>query len=299
MGERRDEQAVPELARLTGSGDTAVASAAIRALGRIGGNEAARALARARVAREFRDLKADALLSCADALLRAGETEKAAAIYGDMTGRSNPPMVRVAAYRGLLLAAEDGAVPVVLELLTSRNRVLRQAAMKFVSELPGTAMTEALAAELPSLDGETQLQLLAALEVRGDKAAAPALAKIAQSPDSAISVPAVRALGVLGGPAEVELLARLAAAGGERGTAARESLDRLSGDDVKAALMVVADSEDPGVRRVVLKALGDRAGQEDYPDIVAMLVTTKNALDRRYLQRALMAAAARVEDPDA
>ncbi len=298
VGERGDREAIPALAKLTGSDDVALAAAALRALGRIGGTEAARALAESRVARELRDLKADSLLSCAEALLRAGKAEESATIYGGMTGPSVSPMARIAAYRGLVMAEREKAVPRILQLLKAPNRSLRQAAAKFISELPGRETTEALAAQLSSLDAETQQQLLSALKARGDKAAAPAVAELAQHSDPTIALPAVEALGVLGGPPEVPLLASLAAAGRARGTVARESLDRLSGSDITRALMDVADSDDPAVRRVVFKALGHRAGQAEYPDLVAMLVTKQDSADRRYLQQALIAAAGRVEDSD-
>ena len=49
-----------------------------------------------------------------------------------MTGRSVSPMTRVAAYRGMVMAEKEKAVPTIMELLKSRNRTLKEAALKFI-----------------------------------------------------------------------------------------------------------------------------------------------------------------------
>jgi len=74
LGARGDRKAVAALAGLVDGDDADLALAAIRALGRIAGPAAAKALAAARVADAMKAELADAQLLCADRMLADGET---------------------------------------------------------------------------------------------------------------------------------------------------------------------------------------------------------------------------------
>lgn len=87
LGARRDEPAVPQIIKLAGSKNDAVAAAAVAALGDIG-NAAALAhletqcdaLAKAPPSK-LRGMVADALLRCADQLVAQGQKKRAGAAY--------------------------------------------------------------------------------------------------------------------------------------------------------------------------------------------------------------------------
>ena len=64
IGARRDQKAVPQLARLVADKDVGVAQAAILALGHIGGSEATKVLTDAKVPETLEAARADALLMC-------------------------------------------------------------------------------------------------------------------------------------------------------------------------------------------------------------------------------------------
>jgi HEAT repeat protein len=330
IGARRDRKAVDKLAGLVTSRNTDLARAAISALGRIGGVRAARTLARARVSDELEVVKADAYLMCADSLLADGETRDAVAIYRKMVGETNPTVVRVAALRGIVQAEKAKAVQTVVAMLKDEDAVVRHAAGKLAGEVPGTAATRTVAAQLPRLEPGTQTVVLSALADRGDDSALPAVVRAARSADEGVRIAAIRAIAVLGNASSVGLLAEAAAGGGDAGTAAMDALRRLRGADVASALIeVVEDAGDPAVRAKTIEALNARrettalpvllraakdhesnvrnaayralgalGGAAQLPDIVTLLLGSESSSERRNLERALTSVVGRVDDAD-
>ena len=299
LGERGCGKAVSALKELAGANDTVLAAAALRALGRIGGSEAAQALAGARVERELRAVKADALLLCADSLLVAGKGEEAESMYKGLTGRSNPSPIRVAAYRGLLTAQGSKAVPTVVGLLADREPQLRQVARAMVTDLPGAEATAAFAAALGEAASETQGVLLDALTSRGDTAAGPAVVALAARTDETVRAAAIRALATIGDATAVPFLAATVAAGGDAGKFAADSLNRMRAAGVDTALMTAAKGSDARIRTVAYAALGARAGQQALPELVALVVTNPHPTDTTALGAMLDAVTRRIREPDA
>ncbi|HNR99327.1 MAG TPA: DUF1080 domain-containing protein [Planctomycetota bacterium] len=237
LGERGDAKAVAQIAALADSKDEMLAQAAIRALGRIGTAEAAAALADAPVAREHRALAGDSALLCADGMLARGDAAGAAAIYRAYTERRHDPMVRLAAFRGLVLAEKEKAVPLVLDLLDDRDAKIREAAYLFMGQMPGVETTKAFAAKLPALPPASRAALIAVLAGRGDQAALPAVLAALDDADQDVRVAAITALATLGDASAVPPLLAAAARGGATGEAAARTLARLPGDDVSRALV--------------------------------------------------------------
>ena len=106
IGVRRDAGAVQPLAGLLGDSDANVAGAAARSLGRIGGMEVAKLLAKtlAEARAATRPAVADACLSCAEALLTQGQAAEALALYESVAKADLPKHFRVAAALGALRA---------------------------------------------------------------------------------------------------------------------------------------------------------------------------------------------------
>ncbi|NQT02102.1 MAG: DUF1080 domain-containing protein [Planctomycetes bacterium] len=331
IGQRGDRKAVPELAKLITGGNPDIARAAIEALGRIGGAQAARTLADIRVPASLKAAYDNAYLMCADKMLAEGQRGEAVAIYRRMIAPANSTWIRIAAYKGLVRAEKDKAVPHVLALLKDRDLDLQRAAGKFITEMPGTAITEALAEQLQQLSGDAQVVLLSALEARDDKAAAPYVAKAVASRNGPVRLTAVKALAVLGGSSNVELLAGVSTADGETGKAAMESLSRISAPGVAdvligiaqssaqnqvrinviqtlinrrqteaiPALFTVAKDNNRNIRQTVYKALGELSGQKELPDIVSILLAAESNTDRAGIERAMVTTVTRLEEPDA
>ena len=104
LGVRRDADSVPALAALLDNDYAAPAAAC--ALGDIGTPAAAKALAEAKPMRsEAARAEVDASLACAESLLAAGKKTDAMALYKTLIGEGQPPHVRLAATRGMLMCA--------------------------------------------------------------------------------------------------------------------------------------------------------------------------------------------------
>lgn len=106
MGARGGVAGVAALAPLLHDADVAVARAAALSLGMLGGSDAAAVLQSA--IRSTNGAKApliDALLGCAESLLRANQTDAATAIYQSLAGDQQSRLIRLAATRGLLACA--------------------------------------------------------------------------------------------------------------------------------------------------------------------------------------------------
>jgi HEAT repeat protein len=331
IGQRGDRKAVEQIAKLAADGNANIARSAIDALGRIGGSQAAEALAKIKKPENLKSARDNAYLMCADSMLDAGQKDEALKIYRQMSSADNNTWIRIAAYKGLVQAEKEEAVPIVIALLKDKDLDLQRAAGEFMTEMPGDAVTEALAEQLEDLGTDAKIVLLSALEARGDKTAAPYVAEEVKNDNSDVRLAAVKGLAVLGDASNVKLLTTASVAGDEIGKAAMDSLSRLSGKDVAAALTKVAQSktkpgirvnaiqalvnrrqieavsalfavagdEDDQVRQAAYKALGELSGQDELSQMVSMLLSAKSKADRTAIERAMIATVTRLEKPDA
>jgi len=108
LGERRNGKSVSALVNFITKRDETLASAAAAALGKIGGPEAVKALARAKqiASATVRPIVVDALLKCAEQLLADGKKDQAAKIYRELAVPAETELVREAAFRGLKAAGQ-------------------------------------------------------------------------------------------------------------------------------------------------------------------------------------------------
>ncbi len=321
VAHRGDRKAVSQIAKWLDADRNDLAHASIVALGQIGGSKAAAALANADVSPEFKALRDDACLVCADGLLADDDTSEAIRIYRELTSADRAPMIRVAAYRGLVLAEKEAALPTVLALLEADCPKLRQAAAgPYLAELKGAAVTRAYAAKIASLPPDVQTMVVAGLAARGDRAALPAVTAVVASSDESVRMAAIQALGPLGDGGSVKLLAGVAAEGGDIGDAATASLNRLGADNVDAAivkclassavptqamliqslvarrasnaeavLIQCAGDSNAQVRQEALKGLTTLANADSMPALIGVLLNARTDNDRRAAEEALVA----------
>ncbi|MCX7049026.1 MAG: ThuA domain-containing protein [Candidatus Sumerlaeota bacterium] len=265
---RRDRECVADLGKLAAGDDAAMALAAIKALGRIGGAEAAKALSGAAASDALKTAKADALMECADSLLKEGKDTEASAIYRDLTAAGNPTPVRIAAYRGMVLSDKEKAVPTVIALMKESDLKLQAAAGKFIREIPGGEKTsKALADALPSLPPASQIVLInglagramaAAAENKTDKSAEPAVVECVKSQDAGVRMAAIQALAALGGAQCIPVLAERMKSDNDEGKAAAASLDRVKGAGVDEAIVKQMEAGDARMRIALIKSLSGR-----------------------------------------
>lgn len=300
LGVYGDRKAVAALARDARSDDARLAAAAVTALGRIAGPEAAAALI---------DLLPDAegevrlaiwpaLLACRHAAVREGADDTALAVAAALESASAPAHV-LAASRAMTLesappsAAADGAA----KLLASDDPNDRAAGAEVARRRLDDARLLSVCSSLPDLPVPSQVALLGILEDRGLRDAAPIIAERISSADETVRHAAIRALARAGSEASVIPLARAAAAeSGDLQRAARQSLRRISGPGVDEALLELARQGEPALRLECLSAIGDR-GQSDAVPIVIAAAGDPDSTVRRAAIRQLGSLAGQADWP--
>jgi HEAT repeat protein len=266
LGERGQQAVVADLAAWVESEDREAAGAAVVALGKLGGIEAAEALAAARAGTsgELHRLVSDAYLRCADGFAAGGDADRAASMYRDLYDNEDATAVRIAALRGLVRADESNAVAVLLSSLRRDNRALQSVAAGLLRHLPDSTELGPIVAEAANLAPPTQAQVLSALAARGDKVAYPVVVGALVHHDEDVRVAAISALATLGSAEDIGRLAGIAAAGRTAADqeAARETLAFLPGPTINAALIEAVPAAAPEVRAELVAALGDRYATE-------------------------------------
>jgi HEAT repeat protein len=263
VARRGDRKAVGVLAKIAvGNNNLALASAAIAALGRIGGPEAAKVLAGLKPAKANVRVWADAYLKAADSLAVAGQAADAEAIYRKMYAPGPETMTRVAALGGLARMGGEKAVPTLLAALKDENRDIQAAAGKFMTTIPGEDASKALADSLGGLSPSAQMLVISTLGARGHKSAAPAIVKLISAGNEPVRLAAIRALGVLGDAGCVPAIAGQLPVGGETANAARASLGGMTA---------------PGVGEAMVKQLTSDLPAEGKAQLIEILITRREA----------------------
>jgi len=163
----------------------------------------------------------------------------------------------------------DGQLQLVIQFISDQDRETRAMGLQYVrEEVPGEAATRALADLLPELSPDGQAELLEALGDRGDVAARPAILGMLESQRGAVRAAAISAQGALGDASAVPLLARKAAPSELEKQAALQSLVRLRGDEVNAAILDTMAGGDADVRVELLGVLAARNAKEALPTVL-------------------------------
>lgn len=224
--------------------------------------------------------------------------------------------------------ADQEIIKMVIDALKSPDAEMQTGAIAIVRDIPGEEVTKALAQELPKLGPTAQVQLLSALADRGDVLALPAVIEAGKSQDESVRVASLKAIGQLGNASSVALLAeRAATSKGEEQKAARESLYRLRGPEVDAAILQNVPTADAKVKVELVSAIGERniagsvetllnaARGEDrkvrieslkvlkvvgtpdaMPALVSLLLEIKSDSDRTEAEKTAAAVAHKIED---
>lgn len=232
--------------------------------------------------------------SAADARIALGEVVGAPAparpeaVY--LAEASDPkPAARVAGLSSLAHHYPEKAVPACVKALRDADPAVRATAVQALGRLDGATLVR----ELPSLDAPAQALALDVLALRKVVAARETATQLTASPDEAVRVAALRALGEFGNAASVavlaeagaeEALAQISAPGvddaiiqgvAEGKTEARVALMNaavargLSG--LTPVLVKSAGDAEPRVRAAALKVLGRSGEVSAYPQLVALL----------------------------
>lgn len=327
IGVRRDPNAVSGLMKKLKDADPDVASASAVALGRIGGAKAAKALKQALkgAPAAVRPAVAEGCVLCAEWFIAQGKPGEAVKLYDVVRAADVPRQKQLEATRGAILARQSRGLPLLLDQLRSPDKAAFGIGLRTARELPGRAVTEALAAELPRTNPDRQVFLLLALGDRTDAAVLPAVLAAASSGPQKLRLTAVGILDRLGNPASVPVL--LVAAtdrDADLAQAALAALARLSGSEVDADLLarlptakgqarrvlielagqrhldrglpvIVVSAEDPdaGVRSAAVQAIGILGDDKQVAGLVRVLQATQTPKERADIEMALLAISGR------
>jgi len=305
LGVRRDKEAVEPLAKFLTDTDPAVAQAAARALGSIGGPAVQvlkNALSNGSPANQL--AVCEGLFRCAEAISGADAT----AIYDKVRTLPNlPHQVHVAALRGAILSRGANGLPLLVEAIQAESYMLSADAMGISANIPGEDVTMALTGELSQANQQKRLLLLQTLGYRGDPAAAPAIMPLAQRGSATQRIAAIRSLAQLGNPSSIPVLVALVKdAEAIVSSAAQTGLIGFPGKEADAAVVALFNDsnarirvtaiEMAGRRRIAaavqpllkaigdtdadvvsagFKALGELAGAAEIPGVVDAMLKTK------------------------
>ncbi len=264
IGDRHDQSALKLLAALL-KDDEATAGAALNAIGKIGGEKAADILDDAKVPDVSKTAWAQAYLRCASGLAAQGETAKAQKMYHALLDGNGPSQVRAGAFRGIVFDQKDAAVPTIIQMLGSDDKLLKRAALAAVISVQGHVATEAFTKQLASLAPDVKATMIGALAARGDaEGLTDSVNKFASDENETVRTAALKSLGRLGNSSSVPVLVG-ALKDATNGVVALQSLVDLRGDGVVDDLIKQAESGDAQVRAAVLGVLGERRQIEALP----------------------------------
>ncbi len=320
---RRDARAVDQLAGKLKDADAPVASAAAEALGRIGGDPAAKALDRRLPGAPtgVRSAVAYGCVLCAERYLAEGKADQAVKLY-DTVRKADVPTQRVLeATRGAILARGAAGVPLLVEHLRSADKELFGIALRTARELACPQATDALVTELRRAAPNQQVCLLLALADRGDAKVLPTVIESAKGGQTHVRIAAIGVLERLGNASCVPVLLEAAlASDADLATAANGALRRLPGGGVDAdildrlakasgktrrllievaarrqivealpTMVRCAEDADADVRGAAVAAIGTTGGNEHVADLVRILQKTPDAKEQTGIEKALMA----------
>jgi HEAT repeat protein len=264
LGERHGATALAALARLLGDNDVATVEGALKAIGKIGGPQAADVVEKAKVAPAAKAMWCDAMLACAGSLATAGQKDRAEKMLQAIFDGDNPSIARVAAMSSLIAARKLDAMPLIMTALKAGDRKLAQAAAASLIQMPGKDVTLALAKQMPDLPPAGKVVVLNVLGARGDKAVSQAVNKMAADSDPAVRLAAIGALATVGDASSVEVLAGRLSQPDEAG-AATDALGAIEADGAVAAMLKLAESGPTDVRKVMFDVLAKRKAAEAVP----------------------------------
>ena len=272
LGVRHDVEAIKPIAALLGDNDADVAQAAARALGKIGGVEAAGAIQNAlgNTAEGNRLAFCEGLFRCAEGLQNAAKAADARAIFERLGDPKAPHQVRAGAFRGLVLLGGAKQADMIQQAVKGTDSVLCEAAARLAVELKDPQIGNALRGIVATLPEDRQVLVLAILGKRAELASLTTLADVAKKTGSATTrVAAVRAMGELSKPdASVPLVNLLQDADREVAQAAQETLASIAGPEVDATVVAMLAAGKPAMRVTAAELIGRRRMLTALPALV-------------------------------
>lgn len=289
LGIRRDADAVSALLSLEKNPLQGFWPQTLLALGRIASPQALEALRHTAASGPFDQLPAcaEACILAGEALVHDGKTTQAAEFFDAVetirrTRRFSLPPLRHAALRGAILARGDDGIPRLLDLFRDDDPALRLLAARIARELPGPAVSHALAAELAPAPDPVKVLLLGALADRPQPNLASRVEPLASSPNPEVRIAALNALGPLGNADSIPTLLRALTTPdtteNPESTTAAESLVRLTDPNAETVMIQALGHTNAPARMRLARILGDRNARGSADALMALAADPEPAV---------------------
>ena len=333
LGERRDTLSVPTIAKLARDPNTATATAAIAALGKIADDEALKLLSSLRRPGDPNRVRAAVMASlvAADYVMEGGSPGAAAEIYEELLASSQPLYVRRAALEGLLRTDADGGQKRILDVLDGQDVLLKPSAIARIATLTSPDASRQFARELPRLRPDDQVLLIEALAARNDQDARAAVIEQVSATSPMVRRAAIMVLTEIGDASAAAVLSKalspigsaddqrviVTALSNLKGSEAVDEsiitslksssapvrailIEVLNRRGCTAAVPVLLDEavrSDPAVAEEAFRALGKLASSDMVTPLVERLVALQAPSARKAAETAAAKVLAKLPDP--
>jgi len=333
-GKLRSSKALPAVGKWAHSEDRDIRLVAQFALASIG-DAGSRELLKSRITAGTwyeRSQTVSHYLMLAHRLAESGKRDDAAGMCRELLALQSDALksnVRCAALNVLAGTAGAAAAGELVAAFEDPAADVRATALRALSGIEGKAATEMIAGRLSRAKAaQTRRAIVEVLGARGDAAALPALTTALRDADAGVSTAAVQACAGLGGDAAVDaLIGVLANADRALSAAIERALGKMTGDGLNARIAGRAAKAGAGTRVVLLRTLAARRAvdqvdvalaalkdgdadvrvgaldalralgtEKDMSVLVAYLVKTEDAAERRAAVRAVVSVGQRVPD---
>lgn len=290
LGTHADRRSVSVVEPFLRSDDVALATLAVRALGRISSASAADSLIRhvEVAARTARDGGWDAMLSCLDAAVARGDRLTAERCIVAMDGAGAPHHVRSAAALITTAAAPPNEqLYRALIMLGSTNGAMQVAGVEILRRYADRNSLARAAGALALMPASSQIALLGLIEDRAVPKTEHLIRPLLVSSEPTVQSAALQTLGAVGTTASVAVLAQAAAEGTEATrTAARRALRRIAGRGIDAQFQALLQSTQGEVQLELLRAIGDRGVQSLATTLLKLTSASNDKLRREAIRQA-------------
>jgi len=333
LGDLESEDAAPVVSDFAASESRAVRLAALYALGNIGHRSSGgifEAAVREAAADEAAEISAY-YIRYAQRLAEDGRRKQCVNICRELLANPPAPHVRAAALTTLVDVLGDGALDDLMAAMDSDDPALRGTALLLADSIEGRRATGRWADKLKDVTPATRVQILRMLGRQGAGAARSALRKSLRDSDLNVRLAAIEALARLGGADALDdLLDHLEDTDAPEDVAAvKEALLGLPGEDTVGDLVKVLPKAKPQARVVLLEVLAERGAtahkdvvldqlrdrqenvrlaaiaalgslgdEADLPRLLGLVVKARSDAERLAAQRAVIAVANNIEDPE-
>lgn len=261
LGNRKSEIAANKLGQLVLDNNPEISIVASSALGKIGNSNAASLIFEnlSKTNGLNHNVLLDSYLLCADNFLTQSNYSDAANIYSYILNKETSIIPKIAALKGLISADKANRVSILLDNLIIENAQLNQVAAEEVRKLKTTTEFEKIISNYDLFSEKTKIQVLNSIKELNDPFFHEFIMGKAKNGVENLRVTAINCLEKLGKPDDIELLLKLSFEDNTAiSSAARSTLDRISGKAIDQKVIELLQSSKPEIQVELIRTIRER-----------------------------------------